>query len=99
MLLYSRIALVLVSLHFIEFAEVSIENRLWFDFNDQSHDVHHQGRGIEQVYHPHPQYYRLPSNVDWSRISNREIDFRGVSRPIRYLRPYILMWSSSSLCQ
>ena len=79
MLLYSRIALVLVSLHFIEFAEVSFENRLWFSFDKKPHYVPHQGRGIEQVYHPHPQYYRIPSNVDLSRISNREIDFRGVS--------------------
>ena len=56
------------------------------------HYIIHQGQGNEQVYHPHPQYYRAPSNVDnRSRISNRENYFQGVVQISVYCGPHVLL--------
>ena len=38
-----------------------------------------QGRIYEQVHLPKNKYYGIPSNVDWSRISNRENYFQGAN--------------------
>ena len=82
----------LVSLHFIEFAEESIVNRLWVVQFLSTNIIIHQGQGNEQVYHPHPQYYRVPSNVDYrGRISHRENEFQGVVKISDYCGPHVLL--------